>query len=284
MQRLADVQSRVQSLGELQEVITALRSVSAARVQQSHAVLDSMRQYTAIVQDALSEAARGYPLPRGAPDACETSGLVVAFGSEHGFVGAFNERVLAAAATGCRRGDALFVVGSRAILEANERHRDIAWSCAMASQVGGIDEVALRVAEQLGRANKTADMVRVVLVYTRTSSGVTYRIVTETLLPFDVRPYAPRGPQGPPALSNLSPRVLLDGLIEELLFAQLAHAATESFASENAARLAAMESASDNVATKLDDLRRVEGELRQEEITTELIDVITGVEAVMGGD
>jgi F-type H+-transporting ATPase subunit gamma len=282
VQRLADVQSRVQSLGELQEVITALRSVSAARVQQAHAVLDSIRQYTAIVQDALSEAARGFPLPPEAGGG-GTSGFVVAFGSEHGFVGAFNERVLTHAALERTKTDALFVVGSRAVLAANERHLGVAWSCPMASQTGGIDEVALRVAEELGRASRAAETARVVLAYTRTSGGATSRIVTETLLPFDVRPYSPRGPDRPRALSNLSPRALLDGLIDELLFAQLAHAATESFASENAARLAAMESASDNVASKLDDLRRVERTLRQEEITTELIDVVTGVEAITGG-
>jgi F-type H+-transporting ATPase subunit gamma len=84
----------------------------------------------------------------------------------------------------------------------------------------------------------------------------------------------------PRALSNLTPNVLLDGLIAELLFAQLAHAATESFASENAARLASMESAADNVTGKLDDLRRIERELRQEEITTELLDIVTGAEAI----
>ena len=155
----------------------------------------------------------------------------------------------------------------------------------MASQIGGVDNVALRVAEQLARVVEETESLRVFLVYTRSSEGGAASVVTETLLPFDVRgcvSHVPRNAEKPPALTNLSPGALLDGLIEELLFAQLARAATESFASENAARLAAMESAADNVNGKLDDLRRVERELRQEEITTELIDVVTGVEAVTG--
>jgi F0F1-type ATP synthase gamma subunit len=41
-----------------------------------------------------------------------------------------------------------------------------------------------------------------------------------------------------------------------------------------------MQAATDNVTTKLDDLARIERELRQEEITTELLDVVTGAEAV----
>lgn len=281
MARASEVQARIHSLEELGSVVGALRTVSAARVQQAHAVLDSVRQYTTSIQDALGEAARGAPLPPTADaTAGETPpGVVVVFGSEHGFVGGFNEHALEHAAIQSRPSDQLFVVGARCVVAAGTRGDSIAWSAAMATQVGGIDEVALRVAERLGQASP-ADLQRVILVFTRSAGGATWRIVTETLLPFDFRPYLPRRLDRPRALSNLPAKALLDGLIGELLFAQLAHAATESFASENAARLSAMEAASDNVDRKLDDLRRLERELRQEEITTELLDVVTGAEAV----
>ena len=280
MQLASEVLTRIHSLEQLGEVVRALRSVSAARVQQAHSVLDSVRQYTAIIRDALGEAARGASLPAQPDPAPDTRGVVIAFGSEHGFVGAFNDRVLEHAAIQRKERDELLVVGSRCVLGANERRDRVSWTCAMATQVGGIDEVALRIAERLGHPGIREDVGRVILAYTRSSGGSTWRIVTETLLPFDVRPYLPRRMDRPRALSNLQPRALLDGLIGELLFAQLAHAATESFASENAARLAAMESAADNVEGKLDDLGRVERELRQEEITTELLDVVTGAEAI----
>ena len=281
MQRAAEVQTRIHSLQELGDVVGALRSVSAARVQQAHAVLDSVRQYTAIIQDALGEAARAVAslTSRDAPVE-DSHGFVIAFGSEHGFVGAYNDRVLEHAAIQRQERDDLFVVGARSVLRATERRDRVSWSCAMATQIGGIDEVALRIAERLGQLGGHGDLGRVVLVYTRSSGGSTWRIVTETLLPFDLQPYVSPRMDRPKALSNLQPRALLDGLITELLFAQLAHAATESFASENAARLASMDSASDNVTGKLDDLRRVERELRQEEITTELLDVVTGAEAI----
>jgi F-type H+-transporting ATPase subunit gamma len=208
---------------------------------------------------------------------------VIAFGSEHGFVGSFNERVLEHAAIQRQAGDELLVVGSRAALVAAERKERVSWSCPMASQIGAIDDVALRVAERLSGAGAQADVARVILVYTRSSGGATWRTVTETLLPFDVQEYLPRRSAAPPPLSNLSPMALLDGLVEELLFAQLTHAAAESFGSENSARLMAMGSAADNVGGELKELRRVERELRQEEITTELMDVITGAEAITGG-
>ncbi len=285
MLRASELQTRIHGLAQLGEVVGALRSVSAARVQQAHAVLDSVRQYTAVIRDALAEAARGVVFPSWPPrssDAPGRGGCVVAFGSEHGFVGGFNERVLTHAAMQRQAGDELLVVGSRAVLVAGERRHEMSWSCPMASQVGAVDEVTLRVAEQIGRSGGLHETARVILVYTRSSGGATWRIVTETLLPFDIRPYLPSRVDRPTPLSNLPPADLLDGLIGELLFAQLAHAATESFASESAARLGAMESAADNIASKLEDLIRAEREMRQEEITTELLDIVTGAEAIAG--
>jgi F-type H+-transporting ATPase subunit gamma len=188
--------------------------------------------------------------------------------------------VLEHAAIERRQGDALLLVGSRASRVAGEKHERVSWSAPMATQVGSVDGVALRVAEELARSGAQGAAPRVVLVYTRSSGGGTWRIVTEALLPFDLGRYATSRGERPTALSTLPRRVLLDGLIEELLFAELAHAAMESFASESAARLATMEAAADNIDGKLDALGRVERELRQEDITTELLDVVTGAEAV----
>ena len=65
----------------------------------------------------------------------------------------------------------------------------------------------------------------------------------------------------------------------EYVFALLTGAAVESIASENAARFAAMESARDNVTKKLSQLRQTARQARQSEITSELLDLITGAEA-----
>jgi F-type H+-transporting ATPase subunit gamma len=65
--------------------------------------------------------------------------------------------------------------------------------------------------------------------------------------------------------------------------APMVEAAVESIASENAARFAAMESAHDNVSKKLEELRQEANQARQSEITTELIELITGAEALNNG-
>jgi F-type H+-transporting ATPase subunit gamma len=87
---------------------------------------------------------------------------------------------------------------------------------------------------------------------------------------------------GPPPLTNLAPGKLVEKLIDELVFAELMRAPMESFAGENGARLATMEAAHASIAGKLDDLSQDERRRRQDEITTELLDIVTGAEAVAG--
>ena len=112
MQRLSELQARLHSLGELGGVVRALRSVSAARVQQAHGVLDSIRQYTSVIQDALTDASRGLPLPPNPGDSGERGGFIIVFGSEHGFVGAFNERLFKAATREHKPTDETLIVGT----------------------------------------------------------------------------------------------------------------------------------------------------------------------------
>ncbi|HVZ37079.1 MAG TPA: FoF1 ATP synthase subunit gamma [Polyangiaceae bacterium] len=283
MQRMSELAARIKSLGELGEVVGAMRALSAVRVQQAHDLLLALRQYSLVIEDALADAvAGGAPASEGAPDPVPT--VVVAFCSEHGFVGSFNERVLVRAVEHLGgRLDRLLVVGSRGVVTANERRYPIAWTCPMASHVGGAGETAFRIAEEIARRT-AGELARVVLVYTRSSGGATWRIVVETLLPFDLGRQVARQRGAVPPITHLEPRVLIEKLVEELVFAELTRATMESLASENSARLQTMQSARDNIERKLADLQSLEREGRQEEITTELLDIVTGAVAMSGPD
>ena len=86
--------------------------------------------------------------------------------------------------------------------------------------------------------------------------------------------------RGPP-LHHLPAEVLLRQLASEYLFAEVTRAVMEALASENGARLRVMETADSNIDGKLATLRRDEHVLRQQSITSELIDVVTGSQAVL---
>jgi F-type H+-transporting ATPase subunit gamma len=295
MERLSEIRARIKNLGDLADVVGAMRSLAAVRVQQARGALPAIRKYTEVVEGALAEAFALGP-PAGGPsppapaealhDGAASGSAAIVFSSEQGFVGAFNEHVLErAAAQLSAPGDLLFVVGARGAALAAERRLAVAWTAPMTTHGGGLAEVARRVSQEVYRRAGRGELRRVTLVYARSSGGAASEVVVSSLLPFDPTPYqaanAGEGDALPP-LTNLAPRELVDHLVDELVLAELMRAATESFASENGARLATMEAAHASIDEKLDDLSQDERRRRQDEITTELLDIVTGAEAVGG--
>ncbi|HEY0836216.1 MAG TPA: F0F1 ATP synthase subunit gamma, partial [Azospirillum sp.] len=119
----------------------------------------------------------------------------------------------------------------------------------------------------------------VTVLYGRSAQGGAPEVVREALLPLDLARVGANGHAVPP-LTNLPPADLVSRMVDEYLFAVLAHAAMESFAAENAARLSVMMAARQNIDSTLDELTGVVRRLRQEQITTELIELATGAEAL----
>jgi F-type H+-transporting ATPase subunit gamma len=118
---------------------------------------------------------------------------------------------------------------------------------------------------------------RVANARSRQGGGTT--IEQYRLLPLDIAPLAAKRPLQP-RLHKLAPDLLLEKLVAEYVFALLTESAVESIASGNAARFEAMASAHDNVSKKLDQLNQAARQARQSEITMELLDLVTGAEAL----
>jgi F-type H+-transporting ATPase subunit gamma len=80
--------------------------------------------------------------------------------------------------------------------------------------------------------------------------------------------------------TTLAPWMLLERLASEYVYAQLCEAAMHAFVAEHEARIMAMASAKTNIESKLTELSRRAHQLRQEEITTEVIELAAGAEAL----
>jgi F-type H+-transporting ATPase subunit gamma len=278
-QRLSDVQARLQTLHELQEILGAMRAMAAARVQEAQVALDGTRAYAEVIGDAIAEALPLLPETPGSRATAKGApwGLVL-FMAEHGFTGAFNDDLVDAARLAMRGGEALFVVGSRGRILMEERNLAPAWATDMAIHAGAVTDTARRIAGALYQRFERGSLAAVEILYFRDQGGGRRALERQSLLPVDLERFgAPRS--AAPPLTNLAPPSLIGGLIGEYVFAQLAHAAMESFASENAARLATMQSARDKLDERLADLQALERRLRQEEITSELLEIVTGAAA-----
>ena len=278
MTRLAEIESHIGNMIELREIVSAMRSLASMRVQEAQHMLPGIRSYAETMATGIGAALLLTPEPRtGAGRAQDRRALVLCV-AEHGFVGAFNEHLLDAAKASISAGDLLFILGGRGAIAAEERGWPIAWTHPMATRPAGVPETIRALTAELYRGIGVGDVTEVAVMFARhrQTSGMT--IERRLLLPVDPASLAPVHLTQPP-LHNLPPGDLLEKLIADYVFALLTEAAVESLASENAARFAAMQSAHDNVSKKVEELRQEARQARQTEITTELLDLATGVEA-----
>lgn len=276
-ERLTEVEARKASVQDLGAVTDVMRSLAAMRLQQALGTLAGTRTYAEVIAGALAQAAT---LLEDAPAQWPVNGhghsALVLFAPEHGFVGAFAERLVEAALT-APPGCALWVVGQRGAALLDERGRPAAWCTAMATNTDAVTATARRIADALYRAAADGRLGRVELLYGRTNAGAPPELVRRPLLPLGL----PRdGARPVPPLINMPPRELIARLVDEYVFALLADAAMESFAAENAARLTTMMTARHNIETTLDELTATARHLRQEQVTNELIELVSGAEAM----
>jgi F-type H+-transporting ATPase subunit gamma len=277
--RLTEVEAHVASMSELLDIVGAMRALASMRVQEAHRAVPGVRRYADSMATAIGDALRLIPEranPRRSPQGPRV--LIVCM-AEHGFVGGFNERLLDALGQGISNRDMLFVVGSRGAMLAREHGRQTAWAHPMATRLAGVPETVRRLSAQLYETIGQSGATHAEVVFARYRQGSAATIERRLLFPLDLASFAAKTTHLPP-LHNLAPAVLLEKLIAEYVIALLTEAAIESFASENAARFSAMDSAHDNVSKKLDRLQDEARQARQSEITTELIDLVTGSEAL----
>jgi F-type H+-transporting ATPase subunit gamma len=278
MMRLAEIEAHIGSMAELREIFGAMRSLASMRVQEATRMLPGVRSYAATMAAGIGAALLLVPAARSArSEAHGRRGLVLCT-TEHGFVGGFNERLLDAAQATLAAGDALFLLGTRGAVAAQERRWPSVWTSPMATRPEAAPETTRLVTAELYRHIAAGRLTRVEVMFARHRQMGGTTIERLRLLPVDPASLAvPPLRQAP--LHNLPPHELLEKLIADYVFARLTEAAVESLASENAARFAAMQSAHDNVSKKLDQLRQDAREARQSEITTELLDLVAGAEA-----
>ena len=141
----------------------------------------------------------------------------------------------------------------------------------MTSRVQGITTLARRISSEL------SGFASARIVFATHLSGAAFETIVHTVLPLGE---TPRLPGAVPPIVHVPPDELLSQLALEYLFAEIAHCLMENLACENMARMRAMNSASRNIEENVDALQRDERVARQEKTTTELLDVVTGAEAV----
>jgi F-type H+-transporting ATPase subunit gamma len=271
-ERLTDIVTQIQNVRQLHAVVTAMRGIAASRAQRGRSLLAGIEAYTDVISRAIGTALNLLPADGATSGPVGRARLgIILFCAEQGFVGSFSERALDAAKTDLQN-SRIYLVGTRGAAVASERGLAPAWSAPMASHVDAIPSFASRIADALYGDIADGAINRVDIVFSRAATGGGIRVDRHSLLPIDFTRFArPLARQKP--LTTLAPQRLLESLATEYVYAQLCQAAMHAYAAENEARMMTMAAAKTNIENRLDVLTRRERQLRQEEITAEIMEL-----------
>jgi F-type H+-transporting ATPase subunit gamma len=283
---------RIKSIQSTQKITRAQELIAASRIVKAQGRVHAAQPYSeAITQVVHDLAALGggteSPLLRPRDEVRRVAHVVVT--ADRGLCGAYNSSVLRAteqsiAEQSARGRDyALFAVGRKA--ESYFRYRDYRIEAAF---TGFSDqpsyEDARRVAAAATNAFLAGDVDVVDVIFTRFVSAGIQEVERRTLMPLSRAAIAADGAEGAPARAGYefepSAEGILDLLlpryVESLVFAALLNGA----ASEHASRQRAMKSATDNAQDLMTNLTRVMNRARQDSITTEIMEIVSGAEAL----
>ncbi|GBD41154.1 ATP synthase gamma chain [bacterium HR39] len=266
MSELPRIEARLRALSQVREVIRAMRGLASARLRGAERVLAATARYREIV-------AESHRRLRGVVDAPAGDGppAVLVITAEHGFVGAFSRQI--AERVRARPGPAAqpFVVGRRGAARLEELGLRPRLVLPQAPHPTGVVAAAREVVWALGRP------ARLRLLYPRPVAGGFD--LAEERVPEEAPAPTPRAGVTAPR-THLPLAALDEALAEELVRAAVIHALAAAFAAETAMRLRTCEQAGRNIDRRAEELVHLRHRLRQETITTELLDVVTGAEAL----
>jgi F-type H+-transporting ATPase subunit gamma len=283
---LAAIESQIKTARTLSSIVETMRTLAMVNIRRFEHATQDLRDYARTIRLALHVATTRLGAEKSSLTPPGGRSLGVFLGSDQGLCGQFNDRVLEYARPVWSSGGwSWVVVGARlaSMLESAGAGPPLAVLDAPVT-VEAITTQARSLLETIEQQRATGHCCRLSIMFNRHLGSVRYRETTLDLLPFSPQRFR-QLPAGEPPFrtrpqTDGEALVLLADLLPQYFLSELALALAESAASENAARLTAMEGASRTIEEHLDDLMNQYRQRRQEEITTELADVLAGVEAV----
>jgi F-type H+-transporting ATPase subunit gamma len=300
-----DVKSRIASIKNINKITRAMEMVAAARLRRAEQRIANLRPYAQGMRKLTRRAAeQAGGMPR-VPVMVERDeekrvGIVLITG-DRGLAGAFNTNIIR---DGMRLGKELrergvepdfSAVGRKGVSALTFRKQDLSSSYTGFTDRPGFAN-AREIGEELTARYVDEEVDRVELVYNRYVSPLTQHVWRQTLLPMQQAEVTGEGVESEEedaeeteiekahsqALWEYEPDAeeLLAQLIPEYVNISVYRALLESAASELGARMTAMRNAAENAETMMDDLTLEMNRARQAEITQEILEVVSGAEAL----
>ena len=290
-QQLRAIKRRIGSVQSTQKITRSFELIASSRIIRAQQRVEAARPYAEEMRRLMASVAENagrvdHPLLKERDQVSAVGTVIVT--ADRGLAGAYNSNVIRAAERDMRehgKDNELFLVGKKGETYFRFRGHEVEHSWTGVSEQPGIDD-AREVAGTVAKAFSEGQVDRVRLAYTRFESALTQRPRVVQLLPLpqeeldelreeDEQEGAKAGYIFEPAPEDIL-GYLLPRYIEGLIYQGMLEAA----ASEHAARRRAMKAATDNADELIENLTRSYNQARQAEITTEIMEVVGGAEAL----
>ena len=296
MASLKDLRNRIASVKSTQKITSAMKMVAAAKLRRAQEQAVAARPYAERMERMLGSLASSFKGREGAPPLLAGSGkretfLLVVMTSDRGLCGSFNSGIVRRTRQLIRNHEAegksvkLLCVGRKARDQLRRDHGDKIVDAVTeigkpALTFGDADVIAAKITElfDAGAFDVCA------LVYNEFKSAISQVVTELQLVPFFVAPaiVEAEAEAGPAAVYEYEPdeAEILADLLPRNLAVQVFRTLLESNASEQGARMTAMDNATRNAGDMINGLTLTYNRTRQAQITRELIEIISGAEAL----
>jgi F-type H+-transporting ATPase subunit gamma len=293
MPSLIDLRRRVRAVKNTQQITKAMKMVAASKLRRAQERIMSARPYAVQMQRVLSSVAKRvdpsiHPLLIQRPLTPASKTLVIVVTADKGLCGSFNTNVIKGAASyvldntqGCELG----LVGRKGREYFGRRGYAIAFE-----QVNIFQKLSVEHAQTIAKLAMDAfvngEVDRVMLVYNEFKSVISQRVVIDQLLPIsreEVDAGAVASADGESQIDYLyepSPQAIFNTLLPRFIEIQVFRALLESNAAFFAAQMTAMDTATKNSSEMIGSLTLYMNKVRQAAITREIIEVVSGAEAL----
>ena len=293
MPNLKEVRNRIVSVNSTMQITSAMKMVAAAKLKKAQDAIVQMRPYSEKLTEILSNLTSSLDSTEGKYAAREgklKNVLFVAVTSNRGLCGAFNANIMKAIRKEIEDnyGDvtvSVMSVGKKAhdfFVKSEYKIGDNASVPAEANYLYDnleFDNVA-PVATKVMEAYVNGDYDKVVVVYNKFKNAATQEVIAEQFLPVVTEESEDTSSSDTDYIFEPSKKEILDEIIPKSLKTQFYKALLDSYASEHGARMTAMHKATDNASELLKELKLSYNKARQAAITTEILEITSGAEAL----
>ncbi|NPA46807.1 MAG: ATP synthase F1 subunit gamma [Chlorobi bacterium] len=286
MANLKDIRNRISSVKSTMQITNAMKMVSAAKLKKAQEAIESMRPYADKLDELLMMLSAGMDTNEGNPYARESEAkrvLLVPVTSNRGLCGALNSNVVKetqlalAYWTGKDAQVDILTIGKRAYDILKKTGKVIQNRSDIFDRDVDYDK-AMETAEFIMNAFAGKEYDRVYLIYNRFKNAAVQNVQNELYLPVQ-KPEA-QAQANIDYIYEPSQKEIVEQLIPKSLKTRFFRTLRDAWASEHGARMTAMHKATDNAKEMAAELTLQYNKARQAVITGEILEIVSGAEAL----